>query len=175
MTAKRKIANAKTPAKTPAKPYEPIPHEAIFFEVGEFVDRYARARERERACPEWQQYARSRETRHSAKQHGHWRRTTRARADRAPVGLPPCEFETAGQAIVGNVETGEQSGAGRGWGGMSKPAMRVRDSGGPSPESIENSEFFKNRSRMRSPAELLASTSISASIAYPLPQSSREY
>ncbi len=27
MTAKRKIANAKTPAKTPAKPYEPTPRE----------------------------------------------------------------------------------------------------------------------------------------------------
>jgi hypothetical protein len=26
---------------------------------------------------------------------------------RAPKGLPPCEFETARQAIVGNVETGE--------------------------------------------------------------------
>ena len=33
---------------------------------------------------------------------------------RAPTGLPPCEFETARQAIFGNVETGEQSGAGRG-------------------------------------------------------------
>ncbi len=36
---------------------------------------------------------------------------TRARANaRVPWSLPPCEFETAWQAMVGNVETGGDGG-----------------------------------------------------------------
>ncbi len=47
MTAKRKIANAKTPAKTPAKPYEPTPRARAALEA-----HFARAEEKPPA-PAW--------------------------------------------------------------------------------------------------------------------------